>query len=41
MTGCNYQCSYCIVPSVRGRMVCRPLENVVAEVEGLVESGTG
>ena len=39
MTGCNYQCSY-IVPSVRGRMVCRPLENVVAEVEGLVESGT-
>jgi tRNA-2-methylthio-N6-dimethylallyladenosine synthase len=40
MTGCNYQCSYCIVPSVRGRMVCRPLENVVAEVEGLVESGT-
>ncbi|HEX2182350.1 MAG TPA: MiaB/RimO family radical SAM methylthiotransferase [Rubrobacteraceae bacterium] len=41
MTGCNYQCSYCIVPSVRGRMVCRPLENVVAEVEGLVSSGTG
>jgi tRNA-2-methylthio-N6-dimethylallyladenosine synthase len=40
MTGCNYQCSYCIVPSVRGRMVCRPLENVVAEVEGLVEGGT-
>src|ERR671917_2924092 len=23
MTGCNYQCSYCIVPTVRGRMVCR------------------
>src|ERR687894_642259 len=41
MTGCNYQCSYCIVPSVRGRMACRPLENVVAEVEGLVASGTG
>src|SRR5215210_4644031 len=41
MTGCNYQCSYCIVPSVRGRMVCRPLENVVAEIEALVESGTG
>src|SRR5215212_1639185 len=40
MTGCNYQCSYCIVPSVRGRMVCRPLENVVAEIEGLVASGT-
>jgi tRNA-2-methylthio-N6-dimethylallyladenosine synthase len=40
MTGCNYQCSYCIVPSVRGRMVCRPQENVVAEVERLVASGT-
>jgi tRNA-2-methylthio-N6-dimethylallyladenosine synthase len=40
MTGCNYQCSYCIVPTVRGRMVCRPLENVVAEIEGLVASGT-
>ncbi len=40
MTGCNYQCSYCVVPSVRGRMVCRPLENVVEEVRRLVESGT-
>src|ERR671933_159827 len=41
MTGCNYRCSYCIVPAVRGRMVCRPMENVLDEVEGLVESGTG
>ncbi len=40
MTGCNYQCSYCVVPSVRGRMVCRPLENVVEEVRRLVRSGT-
>lgn len=40
MTGCNYQCSYCIVPTVRGRMVCRPLDNVVGEVERLVLSGT-
>ena len=40
MTGCNYQCSYCIVPTVRGRMICRPLENVLGEVEELVESGT-
>jgi tRNA-2-methylthio-N6-dimethylallyladenosine synthase len=40
MTGCNYQCSYCIVPTVRGRMVCRPMENVVQEVERLVKSGT-
>jgi tRNA-2-methylthio-N6-dimethylallyladenosine synthase len=40
MTGCNYQCSYCIVPTVRGRMVCRPMENVLDEVERLVGSGT-
>jgi tRNA-2-methylthio-N6-dimethylallyladenosine synthase len=40
MTGCNYQCSYCVVPSVRGRMVCRPMENVLTEVERLVVSGT-
>ncbi len=40
MTGCNYQCSYCVVPTVRGRMVCRPMENVLEEVGRLVESGT-
>src|SRR5919112_1857944 len=40
MTGCNYKCSYCVVPSVRGRMVCRPMENVVHEVRRLVGSGT-
>jgi len=40
MTGCNYQCSYCVVPSVRGRMACRPMENVVEEVRRLVDSGT-
>jgi tRNA-2-methylthio-N6-dimethylallyladenosine synthase len=41
MTGCNYQCSYCIVPTVRGRMVCRSMESVLEEVERLVGSGTG
>jgi tRNA-2-methylthio-N6-dimethylallyladenosine synthase len=40
MTGCNYQCSYCIVPTVRGRMICRPIESVVGEVEDLVAGGT-
>lgn len=38
MTGCNYKCSYCVVPSVRGRMACRSMENVVDEVRGLVAS---
>jgi tRNA-2-methylthio-N6-dimethylallyladenosine synthase len=41
MTGCNYQCSYCIVPTVRGRMTCRPMRSVIEEVERLVEGGTG
>ncbi|MBV9453303.1 MAG: MiaB/RimO family radical SAM methylthiotransferase [Rubrobacter sp.] len=40
MTGCNYKCSYCVVPAVRGRMVCRPLENVLDEVKRLVDTGT-
>jgi tRNA-2-methylthio-N6-dimethylallyladenosine synthase len=40
MTGCNYQCSYCIVPTVRGRMRCRSLEDIVQEVRDLVRSGT-
>jgi len=40
MTGCNYRCSYCIVPTVRGRMVCRSKESVISEVDRLVSSGT-
>lgn len=40
MTGCNYKCSYCVVPSVRGRMVCRSTEDIVREIEELVEGGT-
>jgi tRNA-2-methylthio-N6-dimethylallyladenosine synthase len=40
MTGCNYQCSYCVVPSVRGRMVCREIEAIVDEVGRLIASGT-
>ena len=40
MTGCNYQCSYCIVPTVRGRMVCRSREGILDEVDRLVAGGT-
>ncbi|MGB3684053.1 MAG: MiaB/RimO family radical SAM methylthiotransferase [Rubrobacteraceae bacterium] len=40
MTGCNYQCSYCIVPTVRGRMICRSAGDIIEEVERLVEGGT-
>src|SRR3954451_23716060 len=37
--GCNMVCSYCIVPSTRGREVSRPLEELVAEIEGFARDG--
>ena len=37
--GCNSVCSYCIVPSVRGREVSRLPEEILAEVEGLARAG--
>jgi len=38
-TGCDNSCSFCIVPSVRGPEVSRPLEDLVAEVQGLARHG--
>ena len=37
--GCNMVCSYCIVPSTRGREVSRPHDELVAEVRGLAADG--
>jgi tRNA-2-methylthio-N6-dimethylallyladenosine synthase len=37
--GCNMRCSYCIVPSTRGREVSRSAEELAAEVEALVRDG--
>jgi tRNA-2-methylthio-N6-dimethylallyladenosine synthase len=37
--GCNCRCSYCIVPSTRGREVSRSLEALVEEVTGLARVG--
>jgi tRNA-2-methylthio-N6-dimethylallyladenosine synthase len=37
--GCNSVCSYCIVPSTRGREVSRPWEELVDEVRGLAADG--
>src|SRR3954463_3527667 len=37
--GCNCRCSYCIVPSTRGREVSRPLEELVDEVRALAADG--
>src|SRR4051794_31770718 len=37
--GCNCRCSYCIVPSTRGREVSRPAQELVEEVERLAADG--
>jgi tRNA-2-methylthio-N6-dimethylallyladenosine synthase len=37
--GCNLKCSYCIVPSTRGRESSRPFEQLVGEVERLAADG--
>jgi ribosomal protein S12 methylthiotransferase len=37
--GCNRTCSFCAIPSIRGKQRSRPIEDVVAEVERLVSLG--
>ena len=38
-TGCDNTCAYCIVPSVRGKEISRPLEDLLFEARSLVSSG--
>jgi ribosomal protein S12 methylthiotransferase len=38
--GCNHACTFCIIPSMRGKLVSRPIGNVLNEATTLVESGT-
>src|SRR5690606_29902655 len=38
--GCNNRCTFCIIPSIRGDLVSRPVESVLYEAERLVKSGT-
>jgi ribosomal protein S12 methylthiotransferase len=37
--GCNNRCSFCIIPSLRGDLVSRPANQVIAEAERLVRAG--
>jgi tRNA-2-methylthio-N6-dimethylallyladenosine synthase len=40
MRGCNYFCTYCVVPYVRGPEACRPPEAVLEQVKRLADAGT-
>jgi ribosomal protein S12 methylthiotransferase len=37
--GCNHKCSFCIIPSLRGKLASRPIGEVMREAEGLVRAG--
>jgi ribosomal protein S12 methylthiotransferase len=37
--GCNHRCSFCIIPSIRGPLVSRPVAEVLTEAERLAEAG--
>ena len=37
--GCNHSCSFCIIPSLRGEMISRPIGNVLDEAKRLVDGG--
>jgi len=37
--GCSNRCSYCVIPSIRGRARSRPPDDIFAEAEALVASG--
>ena len=39
MRGCNYSCTYCIVPSVRGREIYHSMEQIIGEVRDRVGEG--
>lgn len=37
--GCNHKCSFCIIPKLRGKLVSRPLPDILREAERLVADG--
>ena len=37
--GCNHSCSFCIIPSMRGKLVSRPVGDVLDEAQRLVKAG--
>ncbi|MEO6699171.1 MAG: 30S ribosomal protein S12 methylthiotransferase RimO [Paraperlucidibaca sp.] len=37
--GCNHRCTFCIIPSLRGDLVSRPIGSVLSEAENLAKAG--
>lgn len=37
--GCNHSCSFCIIPGMRGKLVSRPVGDVLSEAEALAKAG--
>ncbi|MBO7303501.1 MAG: tRNA (N(6)-L-threonylcarbamoyladenosine(37)-C(2))-methylthiotransferase MtaB, partial [Clostridia bacterium] len=37
--GCENRCSYCIIPSARGKVRSKPLQDIISEVEALAKNG--
>ena len=37
--GCDNHCTYCVIPSIRGKFQSRPMEKLVAEAENMAKSG--
>ncbi len=37
--GCNHKCTFCIIPSMRGNLVSRPMGEILKEAENLVNAG--
>jgi ribosomal protein S12 methylthiotransferase len=37
--GCNHRCTFCIIPSLRGDLVSRPIGEVMQEAQNLVKTG--
>jgi ribosomal protein S12 methylthiotransferase len=37
--GCNHRCTFCIIPSMRGDLVSRPVGDIMSEAEKLVDAG--
>jgi ribosomal protein S12 methylthiotransferase len=37
--GCNHRCTFCIIPSMRGNLVSRPISDVMQEAHNLVRAG--